>query len=92
MNTAFTTKGLLCAPGRPTYTKTRVLAGDRQLRQQQIVRVDLVSDDELSDEVTERMQAYIRETLPQVDAVILSDYDNGVISPAIIGTVSAAGR
>ncbi len=80
-------KGLLCEPGRPTSTKTRVLAGDRQLRQQQIVRVDLVSDDELSDEVTERMQSYIRETLPEVDAVILSDYDNGVMSPAIIGTV-----
>ena len=80
-------EGLLCEPGRPTSTKTRVLAGDRQLRQQQIVRVDLVSDDELSDEVTERMQSYIRETLPEVDAVILSDYDNGVMSPAIIGTV-----
>src|SRR6476469_2507675 len=51
-------KGLLCEPGRPTSTKTRVLAGDRQLRQQQIVRVDLVSDDELSDEVTGHMQAY----------------------------------
>jgi D-glycero-beta-D-manno-heptose-7-phosphate kinase len=81
------TEGLLCQPGRPTSTKTRVFAGDRQLRQQQIVRVDLVSDDELSDEVTERMQASIVETLPRVDAVILSDYDHSVISPAIIGTV-----
>jgi D-glycero-beta-D-manno-heptose-7-phosphate kinase len=86
------TEGLFCALGRPTYTKTRVIAGDRQLRQQQIVRVDLVSDDNLSDEVTERMQAYIGETLPQVDAVILSDYENGVISPAIIGTVLPLAR
>ncbi|HEY7019918.1 MAG TPA: bifunctional ADP-heptose synthase [Ktedonobacterales bacterium] len=86
------TEGLFCAPERPTYTKTRVLAGDRQLRQQQIVRVDLVSDDNLSDEVTERMQTYIGETLPQVDAVILSDYENGVISPAIIGTVLPLAR
>ena len=86
------TEGLLCEPGRPTSTKTRVLAGDRQLRQQQIVRVDLVSDDELSDEVTGHMQAYIAEILPQVDAIILSDYDNGVISPAIIGTVLPLAR
>jgi D-glycero-beta-D-manno-heptose-7-phosphate kinase len=86
------TEGLLCAPGRPTYTKTRVLAGDRQLRQQQIVRIDLVSEDGLSDEVTERMQTYISETLPQVDAIILSDYENGVISPAIIGTVLPLAR
>jgi rfaE bifunctional protein kinase chain/domain len=81
------TDGLLCVPGRPTSSKMRVLAGDRQVTQQQIVRVDLVSDDELSDEVTQRMQAYIRETLPLVDAIILSDYENGVISPAIIETV-----
>lgn len=81
------TEGLLCVPGRPTSAKTRVLAGDRQLRQQQIVRVDLVSDDELSDAVTELMQTYIGEILPQVDAVILSDYENGVIGPGIIGTV-----
>jgi rfaE bifunctional protein kinase chain/domain len=81
------TDGLLCEPGRPTSSKLRVLAGDRQLRQQQIVRVDLVSDDDLSDGVTERMQMYIAKTLPQVDAVVVSDYENGVISPAIIGTV-----
>jgi rfaE bifunctional protein kinase chain/domain len=86
------TEGLLCAPGRPTYTKTRILAGDRQLRQQQIVRVDLVSDDEIGDAVTERMQAYIREIVPQVDAIILSDYENGVIGPAIIGTVLPLAR
>jgi rfaE bifunctional protein kinase chain/domain len=81
------TEGLVCATGRPTSTKTRVLAGDRQLRQQQIVRIDLVSDGELGDEVTGRMRAHIGEILPQVDAIILSDYENGVISPAIIGTV-----
>jgi len=86
------TEGLLCAPGRPTSTKTRIIAGDRQLRQQQIVRIDLVSDDELGDAVTQRMRAYISETLPQVDAVILSDYENGVISPAIIGTVLPLAR
>jgi rfaE bifunctional protein kinase chain/domain len=38
------------------------------------------------------MQAYIGETLPEVDAVILSDYENGVISPAIIGTVLPLAR
>ena len=55
------------------------------------MRIDLVSEDELSDAVTERMQAYISEALPQVDAIILSDYENGVISPAIVGTVLTAG-
>lgn len=80
-------EGLFSELGRPTLCKTRVLAGDRQLRQQQIVRIDVLSHDELSEESTRRMLAYLRETIPTVDALIVSDYDNGVISPAIIEAV-----
>lgn len=77
-------EGLLSEPGRPTSSKTRILAGDHQVIQQQIVRVDLISDAELRADVTERMIAYLRDVIPTVDALILSDYDGGVISPAII--------
>jgi rfaE bifunctional protein kinase chain/domain len=79
-----TMDGLVNELGRPTSCKTRVLAGDRQLRHQQIVRIDVISADDLSDEATHRMLAYLREAIPTVDALIVSDYENGVISPAII--------
>jgi len=77
-------EGLFSEPGRPTSCKTRVLAGDRQLRQQQIVRIDVLSHDELGEDAARRMLAYLREIVPTVDALIVSDYENGVISPAII--------
>ena len=76
--------GLFNEPGRPTSTKTRILAGDAQLAQQQIVRVDRIDTSDLGDECKRQILAYVRETLPTVDALILSDYENGVISPEIL--------
>ncbi|MBF6589445.1 MAG: bifunctional hydroxymethylpyrimidine kinase/phosphomethylpyrimidine kinase [Ktedonobacterales bacterium] len=77
-------EGLVCEPGRPTSTKTRILAGDTQLVQQQIVRVDLIDDSELSERCKQRIIRYLHEMIPTVDALILSDYENGVINPDII--------
>lgn len=77
-------EGLACEPGRPTSTKTRILAGDTQLVQQQIVRVDLIDDSDLNDECRQHIISYLQTMVPQVDALILSDYENGVISPEII--------
>lgn len=76
--------GLFTEPRRPTSTKTRILAGDTQLIQQQIVRVDLIDDSELSDDCKQRIIDYLHEVIPQVDALIISDYETGVINPDII--------
>jgi rfaE bifunctional protein kinase chain/domain len=76
--------GLFTTPGRPTSTKTRVLAGDSQLAQQQIVRIDRIDDSDLDAAVTRRITGYLREAIPTVDALIISDYENGVISPDIL--------
>jgi rfaE bifunctional protein kinase chain/domain len=84
--------GVLSEPGRPTTTKTRIFAGDSQLVRQQIVRVDVIDDSELSDGCKEQMLAYLRATIPTVDALILSDYENGVISPEIIQTAIPLAR
>ncbi len=77
-------EGLYSEPGRPTSTKTRILAGSSQLVQQQIVRVDVIDRSQLGNGSQTEMLAYIEQTLPQMDAVIISDYETGVISPAII--------
>jgi D-glycero-beta-D-manno-heptose-7-phosphate kinase len=78
--------GVFSEAGRPTTTKSRIFAGDSQLVRQQIVRVDVIDDSELSDDIKEQMLAYLRATIPTVDALILSDYETGVISPEIIET------
>ncbi len=79
-------EGLVVEGSRPTSTKTRILAGDAQLVQQQIVRVDAIDDSDLSDVCIHKIISYLREVIPTVDALILSDYENGVISPDIIST------
>jgi D-glycero-beta-D-manno-heptose-7-phosphate kinase len=77
-------EGLLCEPGRPTSTKTRILAGGTQLVQQQIIRVDRIDHSELSDDCVRRMIAYLDATIPTMDALIISDYEIGGINKAII--------
>lgn len=84
--------GLFTEPHRPTSTKTRILAGDTQLIQQQIVRVDLIDDSELGDDCKGRIIDYLRQTLPHVDALILSDYETGVINPDIIAAALPLAR
>lgn len=76
--------GLFTEPGRPTSTKTRVLAGDTQLVQQQIVRIDQIDTSDLEATTQRDIIAYLHEVIPQVDAVIISDYENGVISPHVL--------
>jgi len=73
--------GVFSEEGRPTTTKSRIFAGDSQLVRQQIVRVDVIDDSDLSDVCKEEMLSYLRATIPCVDALILSDYETGVISP-----------
>ena len=77
-------EGLFSEPDRPTSTKTRILAGGTQLKQQQIVRVDRIDHSELSDDCVRQIIDYVRATIPQVDGLIISDYENGVINQAII--------
>ncbi|HLZ22485.1 MAG TPA: PfkB family carbohydrate kinase [Ktedonobacterales bacterium] len=76
--------GLFSEPGRPTTTKTRILAGGTQLVQQQIVRVDRIYRSDLGDNCVRDIIEYVRRLIPTVDALILSDYENGVINPEII--------
>ncbi|HLH63669.1 MAG TPA: bifunctional ADP-heptose synthase [Ktedonobacteraceae bacterium] len=77
-------EGLLTDTQRPTSTKTRIIAGSPQIVQQHIVRIDRVDTSEVGEPHRSTIIDYIRQVLPQMDAVMLSDYENGVISPQII--------
>lgn len=84
--------GVVTDPTRPTSTKTRVLAGSPQLVQQHIVRIDRVDKTEVAEPCRGQIIDYIKQILPAIDAVVLSDYENGVISPAIIEACLPAAR
>jgi len=68
-------------PDRPTTTKTRVMA-----RKHQVVRFDRERDDDLADDCVDEMCALIRESVASADALVLEDYDKGVLVPSVIRT------
>lgn len=77
--------GVMVDPERPTTTKTRIWAGGAQQQVQQLaLRVDRVVRRPIGAGVSGRMAAYVREALAGVDALMVSDYENGVIHPGLI--------
>ncbi len=72
---------------RPTTTKTRVVA-----RGQQVVRVDEEVDADLSGaEITHVLDA-LTHALDEADALVLEDYNKGVLVPQVIGAAIAHAR
>ncbi len=64
---------------RPTTTKTRIVA-----RAQQLVRVDEEEDTELDGSDTEALVRAVRAAVNVADAVVLEDYNKGVLTAAVI--------
>jgi rfaE bifunctional protein kinase chain/domain len=85
-------EGLVTDVQRPTSTKTRILAGSPQIVQQHIVRIDRVDTSEVRQPGRGQIIDYIQRLLPTIDAIVLSDYENGVISPEIIESCIPAAR
>lgn len=77
-------EGVITDITRPTLTKTRIIAGNSQVIYQHIVRVDRLDTSEVGEPGRSQIIEYIKRTLPTVDAVMISDYESGMISPAII--------
>ena len=86
------TTGFVRDAARPTITKTRIIAGGRATVSQQIVRVDREWHTPLAGAVEECLLAEIARLLPQVRAVVLSDYGSGTVTERVRRTVIDAAR
>jgi rfaE bifunctional protein kinase chain/domain len=80
-------RGIVIDPGRPTTVKTRIIA-----RHQQIVRVDREVRLPLSPKVEEALVRRILSSLNTVKALVLSDYDKGVVTDSLAERVLGACR
>lgn len=78
------TEGLIVDGSRPTSTKTRIVGKGVQEIQQQIVRIDRVDHNILRPADRDRLIRFVCDTLDRIDALIISDYENGVISPEVV--------
>jgi rfaE bifunctional protein kinase chain/domain len=80
-------EGIVTDPDRPTTIKTRIIAND-----QHVVRADVESKDDLSEAAAERLLEVFRRLLPDVDGVILEDYNKGVLKPQVIQEIVRLAR
>ena len=78
-----TAKGLVVEDGRPTTVKTRFVAASQHARQQ-ILRVDRETNAQAGDRAGAALVAAARESLPDVDVCVLSDYGKGVLRGGLV--------
>ncbi len=78
---------VLTLAGRPTTSKTRIIA-----RTQQIVRIDDEVDTLVDGTDLDRLIAAAREALADADALLLEDYNKGALPPGLILAVMEVAR
>jgi len=79
--------GLLAVTGRPTTVKTRIVA-----HSQQIVRADRESKAPITAESNAALAAAFGKWLPSAGAVVVSDYDKGVVNRTLLREVLPAAQ
>lgn len=71
--------GIITDKNRPTTTKMRILIGHHQL-----VRVDYESREEVDTKYTDKILDYMRENMDEVECIVVSDYDKGIMTTSLI--------
>ncbi|GAB6138145.1 bifunctional heptose 7-phosphate kinase/heptose 1-phosphate adenyltransferase [Halanaerobaculum tunisiense] len=77
------TEGLVVDDSRPTSVKTRILAGGGQTVKQQVVRVDNLETHPIAPEIESELISYIEDIIEEIDAILLSDYGNGIFTASL---------
>jgi rfaE bifunctional protein kinase chain/domain len=76
--------GIERVAGRPTEAKTRILAGGRSTRRQQMIRLDRSPAEPLPAAVERRLVRTLERLGRKAQAVLASDYGSGAVGPAAI--------
>ncbi|MDP8227836.1 MAG: D-glycero-beta-D-manno-heptose-7-phosphate kinase [Candidatus Electryoneaceae bacterium] len=87
VQSSFNDDGIITDSSRPTSSKTRVIA-----HSQHIVRIDRESTDKIGEELERKLLDRFQSVLNDIDAVILQDYNKGLLTPAIIQGIIAECR
>ena len=78
---------MLRIQGAPTPVKTRILAGGVHSAKQQVVRIDRDVAQPVQPGARRAFERAAFEAIRQGDAVLVSDYGSGLITPAFVGTI-----
>jgi rfaE bifunctional protein kinase chain/domain len=79
--------GIVADPSRPTTRKTRVVA-----HSQQVLRVDREQTHPIDAQVTEKLIRRLQEEISSAQAVLVSDYNKGVLTPDVARQAVQAAR
>ncbi|HWQ35926.1 MAG TPA: D-glycero-beta-D-manno-heptose-7-phosphate kinase [Blastocatellia bacterium] len=77
--------GLIRDASRPTTLKTRIVA-----HSQQMVRADRESRAPVSPEIEDAVIAVFNDLIAVADAVVVSDYDKGLLTPRVLHSILTA--
>ncbi|HET9490433.1 MAG TPA: bifunctional ADP-heptose synthase [Methylomirabilota bacterium] len=86
------TDGLVIEAGRPTPVKTRIMAGGYQATRQQVVRLDREPTEELNPTTEDDLLGRLTSLAGRADAIVLSDYGYGTLSPRLYERIRALAR
>jgi D-glycero-beta-D-manno-heptose-7-phosphate kinase len=86
-NHGLATEGLICDPSRPTTCKTRILSQNHH-----ITRVDFESRKEIDLETEQAVLASFDALLDSIDAVVLEDYNKGLLSAQLIQNIITSAK
>jgi D-glycero-beta-D-manno-heptose-7-phosphate kinase len=74
--------GIIVDNSRPTTAKTRVIANN-----QHVVRIDKEDTSAISSKIENKILSQLRKEINKIDAIILEDYNKGVLSESLIQNV-----
>ena len=81
------TQGVLRDEERPTTTKTRIIA-----HEQHVARIDEERAEPLRASLRQELLERLQALLPDLDALIIEDYDKGVLDAELIGALRESAR
>jgi rfaE bifunctional protein kinase chain/domain len=76
------TQGIFINDSYPTTRKSRVIA-----RHQHLLRIDFEDTNNMSHTFEQKIMEYIARVMPEVDGVILQDYNKGMLSQSLISYI-----
>jgi rfaE bifunctional protein kinase chain/domain len=87
-----TTEGVVVEAGRDTTVKTRIMAGGYRATRQQVVRLDREPVGDLHSATEEALRARLLALGGAADAIIVSDYGYGTVTPRLFEVARALAR
>ena len=84
--------GIVVDAERPTTRKTRIVAEGSYVFAHHLARVDHVSREPVQGDRERHLCDRIASLMPGCDAVLVSDYRSGAVTPAVVRTIRDAAR